>query len=1132
MRHYFTLLFFALFTLGSFTLNANPAGQEIITPQLNEKIQSVNPGEFIRINITLRDKFDSQRLITEVRSMSKEERRAHVISVLKDFSSLSQEGVVAELNNLERSARVSAVKTFWIANVINCMATPEAIADLAKRSDIASIDHDEYRIVLDPRENENAFFVEGVPGSREITWNVLKINADEVWALGLNGEGIIVSVIDTGVNYDHQDLQDHVWESTEYPNHGYDFINNDNDPMDDNGHGTHCAGTVAGDGTAGSQTGVAPEATIMCCKVLDGGGGGNESAVWSAVEFSLEQGAHVLSLSLGWQHSWGPNRTVWRQTFDNVLAAGIIASVAAGNEGDQQFSYPIPDNVRTPGDVPPPWLHPDQTLTGGISGVICVGSTTSSDQVSGFSSRGPLDWSDISPYNDYAYDPDMGLIRPDISAPGSNIKSLAHYSNTGYEDGWSGTSMATPANAGMIALMLQKNPNLTPEDISRIVEETAEVLQAGKNNNSGSGRIDALAAVEATSPPGPTYYSHIINDEAGNGDGFVDPGESILLTLAMANFSDEPAENVMVNLATDSEYITISDSTEFFGNFSLEDIIEMEDAFAFDAANNIPGNEMIEFFVNAYNDDQTWESSFTITAHGVTLELGEFSILDSSGNNNGSLDPGETADIVIETLNSGQLDALASMAYLSSTSSFITINTASFDLEDILAGGSATAVFSVEVDQLTPVGTSLDLDFSVESGDYLLEHTFHPKVGLIVEDFETGDFSQFEWDFAGNADWTIVNTGAWEGTYAAKSGVIGNSQATELQITLEVANDDSIAFYRKVSSEADYDFLMFYIDNEKMDEWAGNVDWGRASFPVSAGEHTFRWRYEKDVYVTGGDDCAWVDYIELPAMVDETMTVYAGDDDQICEGLQFQTAASAQNYISLLWETSGTGTFDDTTSMTAMYTPSTDDWEYGMVTLSLTGIDLSGNALTDDMDLVFMPMPAYPGEISGPEEVCQGSAESYTINALETADYYNWELIPTEAGAYLSNDTVVTVSFSEDYTGQAVLKVQGVNDCGAGEISEELFIQIEDCTSVGEIDQSAFMEINPNPAGEFVTISFPEQMTDAVVSIMDLSGKTLIEERVMDNYTTMDISNLNNGVYLISVKNDQFRMIEKLIIRN
>jgi len=381
MRYLFTLFFvlIILFQINSFTYASE---SKVITQQLQEQMQQVDAGQFVRINITLKDQFDSQNLLSQAQTLVGEARREYVVSVLKDFSALSQQGVVAELNQLQRAGTVEKVTTYWIANVINCYATSEAVKALESRNDIASIDYDETRIMIDPGENRNAIAIEGNPASREITWNVLKINADDVWALGFNGEGVIVAVIDTGVNYDHYDLQDHVWESVEYPHHGYDFVNNDNDPKDDHGHGTHCSGTVAGDGTAGSQTGVAPEATIMCLKVLDSGGGGAESGVWAAAEFAVEHGAHVMSLSLGWQHSWGVNRTVWRQTFDNALAAGVVASVAAGNEGDQQSSYPIPDNVRTPGDCPPPWLHPDQTLIGGTSSVICVGSTTSSDAVS------------------------------------------------------------------------------------------------------------------------------------------------------------------------------------------------------------------------------------------------------------------------------------------------------------------------------------------------------------------------------------------------------------------------------------------------------------------------------------------------------------------------------------------------------------------------------------------------------------------------------------------------------------------------------------------------------------------------------------------------------------------------------
>lgn len=276
--------------------------------------------------------------------------------------------------------------------------------------------------------------------------------------------------------------------------------------MDDHGHGTHCAGTVAGDGTAGSQTGMAPDVQIMCLKVMDSGGSGSESGVWSAIQFSIDNGADIISMSLGWQQSWGPNRATWRNTMINALSAGVTVAVAAGNEGDQQYMYPIPDNVRIPGDCPPPWLHPDQTLLGGTTAVVCIGSTTSSDYISGFSARGPSTWETIYGFNDYPYNPEMGFVRPDVVAPGSNIKSLAHYSNTGYESGWSGTSMATPCAAGVMALMLSKNGDLTPPQIDQILEETALHLATTKSNTYGSGRVDALEAVNNVPFPQPILY--------------------------------------------------------------------------------------------------------------------------------------------------------------------------------------------------------------------------------------------------------------------------------------------------------------------------------------------------------------------------------------------------------------------------------------------------------------------------------------------------------------------------------------------------------------------------------------------------------------------------------------------------
>ncbi len=138
-------------------------------------------------------------------------------------------------------------------------------------------------------------------------------------------------------------------------------------------------------------------------------------------------------------------------------------------------------------------------------------------------------------------------------------------------------------------------------------------------------------------------------------------------------------------------------------------------------------------------------------------------------------------------------------------------------------------------------------------------------IGLIIEDWETGTFDQFEWETGGNANWTISTENPYEGTYCVKSGSIDDQQTTFLSITFDVLADGEVGFYKKVSSEGSYDFLRFYIDNSEMGQWSGEVDWSEVSYPVTSGTHTFKWEYEKDWSVSNGSDCAWLDFIFLPS---------------------------------------------------------------------------------------------------------------------------------------------------------------------------------------------------------------------------------------------------------------------------
>ena len=702
-----------------------------VTDALSLELETTTPNQPIRVLIRLADQYDSQMLLQATRGMNRDDRRAYVVNELQSFCAASQAPVLRQLESWQNKGQVTRVRSMWIANIIACEATPGAIVALAADPRIERIDLDEERQLLNPAERRGAFSYSPRQGSRDIAWNVTHVNADDAWSQGYRGAGVLVAVIDTGVNYNHNDLADHVWNGgSSYPYHGYDFHNDDNNPMDDDGHGTHCAGTVAGDGTAGTQTGMAPDATIMALKVLGNDGSGYESNVLDAIQFAVNHGADVISMSLGWQHDWGPDRESWRDSFVNVLAAGMVAAVAAGNEGDELSTYPIPDNVRTPGDCPPPWLHPDQTLTGGLSAVVCVGASDINDDIGYFSSLGPCTWSGITSYNDYTSG--IRLIRPDVNAPGVSITSLDYSDTSGYEAGWNGTSMATPCVAGIMALLLSKNPNLTPAEIDQYLELNSDVQPTTKNNTFGAGRVNALSALNAV-PAGTDPPNAATNPSPANGE-----------------------------------------------------------------QNAAPPNRL------------TWSNGGGAAQFTVYV-----------GTSNGA-----PWDIV-----NGQ----------TATSPYMDVTGMQFD-----------QTYYWRVDSYNAYGAA--------TGSVWSFHTCPAP----DEDFETGDFTLYSWSTYGDSNWSVNSAEAYSGIYSAVTGNITHNQSTSLSLTLTALASGDISFAQLVSTEDNYDFFRFYIDDVLQDEWSGNLGWQIVSFPVTAGTHTFEWEYEKDVSASYYDDCVRLDYIFLP----------------------------------------------------------------------------------------------------------------------------------------------------------------------------------------------------------------------------------------------------------------------------
>lgn len=669
--------------------------QKTIEPEL-QNVLNQKGDEMIGVNIIFKSQIDYDILRNVAKNITdKKVRRDALVDELKLFAEKEQAEVMSILNAEAKSMNVADIRSQWMTNYINCKASRDVIYLLSQHPDVMLIGLDQEKNMLWNEKVEKAEQSKGT-----LTENITKINADDVWEIGYTGNGVIVAVIDTGVNYNHIDLADHLWDGgAEFPNHGYNTYDNNNDPMDHFSHGTHCAGTVCGDGTSGTSTGIAPDATLMCVKALSDEGTGSAYTIQAGMEWAIEHNADVLSMSLGVPTATISEKTLLRNTCVTAMELGVVASVACGNEGNMQWMNPIPDNVRVPGSCPPPWLHPDQADVnpGGLSCVVSVGAVNYYDAAADFTSHGPVTWQSTD-YADYAYQPGIGLIRPDVCAPGVNIVSLDFASNDGFAT-MSGTSMACPAVAGTMALMLEKKPDLTPADVSMILETTAQQLTPNKSNVTGSGRIDALAAIEAVTSGDFRFVNYIINDnneENGNSNANLNPLEQVKLNVTFNNDSDVAYNNVTAVLRINNIMVRIEDSIAQINSIGANETINIVDEFEFIVDETVQIGSSLGFDVYFYDENNESIGSFRVPVkvYGKQLEYSSV-IIKNDDNGNGILEAGETADFGVVFNNKGNEIAVAVEALLSCENSKVTINTNEASFSSIGAESSSVAFFNI-----------------------------------------------------------------------------------------------------------------------------------------------------------------------------------------------------------------------------------------------------------------------------------------------------------------------------------------------------------------------------------------------------------------------------------------------------
>ena len=771
-------------------LLAGGAQAGFITDGLQSQLAQKSADDHIKVLVVMKDQTDVKSLDWDLHASKATLAARHqmVLETLQNKARSTQTDLLNTLAADKAGGRVLGYTPHWLVNSVVVVATPEAIRELAARPDVERVEADLVVELIEPLVSDKELPSAKADRGIGITPGLGAINAPRVWnELGIDGTGVVIGMLDTGVDGNHPALSAR-WRGNFAPAEECWLdaagLGDTSFPVDQHYHGTHVMGTMTGL-AADDTIGVAPGALWIATNIINSDAGSAfDNGVIASLEFMADPDGDPLTtddVPVVVQNSWGVNEgftgyydcdSRWWDAIDACEAAGVVLTWSAGNEGSGS------ETLRSPAD-----------RAASPYNCFSVGSTiaTAPYTISDFSSRGPSGCGGT-----YA-------MKPEVCAPGSDIYSAEP--GGGYQY-LSGTSMAGPHVAGVVALMRASNPNLDVITVKEMLMATAiDLGPEGEDNTYGHGFVDAYQAVLA------------VMGGIGTVEGTVtDSGTGL------------PLEGVLVEKVDGYNRVT----TDASGYYSM----------------TMPAEEItLNFTKFGYADG---DATVIVPEDATIVQDFALSMLPTSTVS--GIIYGPTGDIVVGA-EVRVLNTPVDPVYSGADGSYaVVLPAAAGNFYDVQARATGMGALVQNVE----VAADVTLDFNLPE--------------WIGDDFETGNFNRFPWEMAGEADWQIDTDELYEGFNAARSGAITHSQVSEMSLTLDFLADGDMTFWYKVSSESGYDYLQFLVDGNLIAEWSGEVDWTLYTHAITAGSHTISFVYDKDGSLSSGSDAGWIDYMELPAV--------------------------------------------------------------------------------------------------------------------------------------------------------------------------------------------------------------------------------------------------------------------------